>query len=81
MEMVHMHMAVKPPALHVRDCLMPPAISLIVDKLMAKNAENRYQSAVGVIQDLDACIRAIATGKQLGEFIPGFTLVLNSFQV
>jgi predicted ATPase/signal transduction histidine kinase len=81
MEMVHMHMAVKPPALHVRDCLMPSAISLIVDKLMAKNAENRYQSAVGVIQDLDACIRAIATGKQLGEFIPGLHDASDKFNI
>jgi predicted ATPase/transcriptional regulator with GAF, ATPase, and Fis domain/serine/threonine protein kinase len=55
LELVHAHIARVPPA----PCQLAPAIpepaSDIVMKLLAKNAEERYQSAAGLIADLDEC--------------------------
>ncbi len=64
LELVHFHLA-KPPI--PVDRVMPeiPAIlAQIVSKLMAKNAENRYQNALGLKHDLELCLaRLQATGK------------------
>ncbi|HYG88371.1 MAG TPA: ATP-binding sensor histidine kinase [Azospirillum sp.] len=65
-EMVHMHMAAVPPSLHSRDASIPEAVSMIVQKLIEKNAENRYRSAVGIIRDLDACLAGAPA-----DFVPG----------
>lgn len=52
---------------------LPSVLSAIVCKCLAKNAEDRYQSAYGLKRDLEACWRQFsATGKienvQVGEF-------------
>ncbi|MBI5814202.1 MAG: serine/threonine-protein kinase PknK [Nitrospinae bacterium] len=71
MEMIHMHMAVMPVALHERDKTIPLAVSLVVKKLMEKNAENRYQSAIGVVKDLDIIIAGLGNGGVPEDFVPG----------
>ena len=53
MELVHCHLAKQPPSIHTLNPEMPPILSEIVAKLMAKNAEDRYQSALGLKQDLE----------------------------
>ena len=43
---------------------LPPVLSQIVAKLMAKNAEDRYQSALGLKHDLEQCLTQYQlTGK------------------
>jgi diguanylate cyclase (GGDEF)-like protein len=66
---VHCHLAQSPlPPHQVTDC--PAAVSAIVMKLLAKNAEDRYQSAAGLRHDLQTCLDQLqATGE-----IEGFTL-------
>ena len=55
MEWVHCHMAKQPPL--VNDLVpMPLEVASIVHKLMAKSAENRYQSALGLKHDLETCL-------------------------
>ena len=56
MEWVHCHIARTPTA--PVDCLdsIPTAISDIVMKLLAKTAEDRYQTAAGVEHDLKRCL-------------------------
>ncbi|MCU0541233.1 MAG: trifunctional serine/threonine-protein kinase/ATP-binding protein/sensor histidine kinase [Oscillatoriaceae cyanobacterium Prado104] len=62
MELVHCHIAQKPPDLAQFN--IPEAIAQIVAKLMAKNAENRYQSALGLKHDLAICLQQLKeTGK------------------
>ncbi|HYW20042.1 MAG TPA: AAA family ATPase [Nodularia sp. (in: cyanobacteria)] len=56
MELVHCHIAKQPPTIHHLNPDIPPALSNIVDKLMAKNAEERYQSALGLKYDLQRCL-------------------------
>lgn len=55
MELVHCHIAKMPMALENREEI-PQVISNIVMKLMAKNAEDRYQSALGLKYDLEKCL-------------------------
>ena len=55
MELVHCHIAKQPLAAHQRNPAIPPLLSAIISKLMAKNAEDRYQSALGLKYDLEQC--------------------------
>ncbi|MBO9355722.1 AAA family ATPase [Bordetella petrii] len=56
MEWVHCHIARMPVPPHDRIATVPAAVSRIVMKLLAKTAEERYQTAAGVEQDLRRCI-------------------------
>ncbi|WP_260854650.1 ATP-binding sensor histidine kinase [Paraburkholderia sp. BCC1884] len=56
MELVHCHIARQPPAPLEWMPTLAPAISAIVMKLLAKTAEDRYQSAAGVAHDLRRCL-------------------------
>ncbi|NJM95821.1 MAG: AAA family ATPase [Phormidesmis sp. RL_2_1] len=55
MALIHSHMTLPPPAAHEINAAVPPILSAIVIKLMAKNAEDRYQSALGLKYDLQRC--------------------------
>ncbi|WP_421658992.1 trifunctional serine/threonine-protein kinase/ATP-binding protein/sensor histidine kinase [Leptothermofonsia sp. ETS-13] len=55
MELVYYHIAKQPPSVHHLNPAIPSALSEIVHKLMAKNAEDRYQSALGLKHDLEIC--------------------------
>ncbi len=55
LEMAHCHIAGEPVAPHEIDSAIPPVLSEIVLKLMAKTAEDRYQSASGLKADLETC--------------------------
>ncbi|MBY4945252.1 AAA family ATPase [Cupriavidus respiraculi] len=56
MEWVHCHIARMPVAPAVRMASVPPVLSHIVMKLLAKTAEERYQTAGGVEHDLRRCL-------------------------
>ncbi|MCU0541229.1 MAG: AAA family ATPase [Oscillatoriaceae cyanobacterium Prado104] len=64
MELVHCHIAKPAPNLCELKPEIPQVISQIAAKLMAKNAEERYQSALGLKHDLETCLyRLKETGK------------------
>ena len=67
LELLHAHIARMPvaPASLRRD--VPETVSRIVMRLLAKAAEHRYQSALGVQQDFEACERAWLAGESLGQ--------------
>ena len=56
MEWVHCHIARHPAPPNERTTGIPQAVAAIVLKLLAKNAENRYQTAAGVESDLGHCL-------------------------
>lgn len=60
LEIVHGHIALVPRRPHELDATIPPAVSDLVMKLLAKNAEDRYQSAWGVRADLERCAENLA---------------------
>ncbi len=70
MELVHCHLAKQPVPPHQLIGDIPEPVSSIVMKLLAKNAEQRYQSAAGLKFDLETCLAQLqATGK-IENFIP-----------
>ncbi|HEY9849343.1 MAG TPA: AAA family ATPase [Leptolyngbyaceae cyanobacterium] len=64
MELVHCHLAKQPITIDRINPEIPLVLSKIVSKLMAKNAEERYQSAWGIKHDLEICSTQLReTGK------------------
>jgi predicted ATPase/signal transduction histidine kinase/DNA-binding NarL/FixJ family response regulator len=55
--LVHAHLAQEPLPPHTLNPRVPQPLSALVLKLMAKNAEDRYQSAAGLQTDLEYCLR------------------------
>jgi len=55
LELLHCHIALLPTAPYFVAPGVPLALSQIVMQLLAKAAEERYQSALGVVADLEAC--------------------------
>ena len=47
---------------------IPPVLSDIVMKLMAKNAEDRYQSALGLKHDLEVCLKQLQETDNIKYF-------------
>ncbi len=68
MELVHCHIAGKPPELTQWNPLVPPLLSELVMKLMAKNAEDRYQSALGLQHDLEICLQQLEETGKITQF-------------
>ncbi len=79
METVHAHLALRPKPLHEAKPGIPLQLSAIVGKLMAKNAEDRYQSARGIRADLEECLRQLREGKELAPFPLGREDVAERF--
>ncbi|MEG4010125.1 AAA family ATPase [Microcoleus sp. Pol11C1] len=68
MELVHCHLAKQAIPLHQLYPEIPLVLSEIVSKLMAKNAENRYQSALGLKYDLEKCLTQVQETGQIESF-------------
>ncbi len=69
-DLVHSHLAKEPPSpLELRPSL-PVVVADMLRRLMAKNAEDRYQSASGLLSDLHQC----SGHFQLSGKIPNFSL-------
>ncbi len=68
MELIHCHIAKEPPLIHSINSGIPPVLSAIVAKLMAKNAEERYQSASGLKYDLEICLQQLEETGEIANF-------------
>ncbi|WP_284273913.1 trifunctional serine/threonine-protein kinase/ATP-binding protein/sensor histidine kinase [Bradyrhizobium iriomotense] len=68
MEWVHCHIARKPAPPSERVKNVPPAVSAIIMKLLAKTPEERYQTAAGVESDLRRCLAEWETQRRVEEF-------------
>jgi PAS domain S-box-containing protein len=71
MEWVHCHIARKPVPPSERVKNIPAALSAIIMKLLAKTAEERYQTAAGVESDLRRCLAEWENQGHIGEFPVG----------
>lgn len=72
LELVHSHIARSPTPLHQVRPAWPRVVSDVVMRLLAKNAEDRYQDISGLKADLDRCRALLAkqgtiAGFPLGE--------------
>ncbi len=68
MEWVHCHIARQPIPPSERVKGIPGPISAIVLKLLAKTAEDRYQTAAGVEADLRSCLTAWEAHRRIDPF-------------
>ncbi|WP_437758865.1 AAA family ATPase [Sorangium sp. So ce1389] len=71
MELIHAHLAVAPAPPSRVEPTLPEAVSGVVLKLLAKNAEDRYQSAEGLLADLDRCREALRGTGTIEPFTAG----------
>lgn len=68
MEWIHCHIARQPASPAARLAGIPLAISAIVMKLLAKAAEDRYQTAAGLEHDLRRCLADWNRRQRIGRF-------------
>ena len=68
LELIHAHLAKTPAAPRAVDAGVPAQVSAIIMRLLAKAAEDRYQSAIGVAADLDACAREWTATRTITAF-------------
>ncbi|WP_437973989.1 AAA family ATPase [Sorangium sp. So ce295] len=78
---VHCHIAQAPRPPHALVPLIPLQLSAIVLKLLAKAAEARYQSALGLRYDLDRCVGRLRASGTIEAFPLGQRDVPARFQV
>jgi len=71
MEWVHCHIARQPVAPSKRLTGVPVAISNIIMKLLAKAAEDRYQTVAGLESDLRRCLGEWEHQEYIDDFPPG----------
>ena len=81
MESVHCHIAKEPvPPVEVNEDI-PTAISDVVMKMLAKTAEDRYNSALGIETDLQSCLDQWNSGRKISHLVPGQNDVQDRFQI
>ncbi|MBW4565369.1 MAG: AAA family ATPase [Mojavia pulchra JT2-VF2] len=81
LELVHCHIAKQPIPPHQLNETIHKPVSEIIMKLMAKNAEDRYQSARGIKADLESCANQLIETGQINCIQLGFQDVSGQFQI
>lgn len=81
LEWVHNHISRSPPSPTQIHPAIPPGVSAIVLKLLAKNAEDRYQGSFGLIDDLGRCRRELAQTGIVSIFLLGQRDVPRRFSI
>ena len=69
LEMIHSHLASLPTAAVKLDPGIPDMISAIAMKLLSKNPEDRYQSAHGLLSDLEECLARLEAEGAISGFV------------
>ncbi|MBN3898660.1 MAG: AAA family ATPase [Nostoc sp. NOS(2021)] len=83
--LIHCHIAKQPDKFKIQNSkfknkqLIPQVLCDIVMKLMAKNAEDRYQSASGIQADLKQCLHQLLTNGKIEVFPLGSQDVSDRF--
>ncbi|MFN4762967.1 adenylate/guanylate cyclase domain-containing protein [Gillisia sp. Q332] len=65
---IHGHIAGMPEPVKSRNSKCPTPLSDIIDILLSKNSESRYQSAYGLQHDLEKCLEQFQANKRIEEF-------------
>ncbi|AFY69576.1 serine/threonine protein kinase [Thalassoporum mexicanum PCC 7367] len=81
MELVHSHLAKQPVPPHQLNAAIPSVVSDMVLKLMAKMAEDRYQSAYALKADLEQCLGQWRSTRQIEQFEIASNDISERFQI
>jgi PAS domain S-box-containing protein len=81
LELIHSHIAKLPVCASVVNPDIPQVLGKIIHKLVAKNAEDRYQSALGLKYDLETCLYEYQNTGTIGDFELGLYDVCDRFLI
>ncbi|MEO9124253.1 MAG: AAA family ATPase, partial [Microcoleus sp.] len=81
LELVHCHIAKIPIPVNQMNPEIPAIVGAIVTKLMAKNAEDRYQSAKGLQHDLEQCLTQWKATGEIKAFELGMRDLCDRFTI
>ncbi|MEG4250846.1 AAA family ATPase [Microcoleus sp. Pol10D4] len=81
MKLVHCHLAKQSIPIHQINPQIPLILSKIVSKLMGKNAEKRYQSALGLKYDLEICLVQLQKTATIEHFELGKRDISDRFTI
>ncbi|MBX0330561.1 AAA family ATPase [Oscillochloris sp. ZM17-4] len=81
LELVHAHLARQPQPPQQLNPQLPPAVAAVIMKLLAKSADDRYQSAQGLRADLAYCREHLGMPEDLAGFVPGLHDRAERFQI
>ncbi|MCL1470952.1 ATP-binding sensor histidine kinase [Argonema antarcticum] len=81
LELVHCHIAKQPICPHQLNPDIPKALSDIVMKMMAKTAEERYQSAWGIKADLEKCLTQLQRHGNISDLTLGTQDISDKFLI
>lgn len=77
----HVHLSKTAPLLHTVNSAIPAPLAELVAKLLAKNPEHRYQSAFGLLADLNHCADAWEKTQTIAPFALGEADISQTFKV
>ncbi|MEC4819639.1 MAG: AAA family ATPase, partial [Scytonema sp. PMC 1069.18] len=81
MELVYCHIAKQPPNASDINPNIPEILSEIINKLMEKNAEDRYQSSLGLKLDLEECLQQWQKTGNISSFKIGQRDISDRFLI
>ncbi|MDT8446692.1 MAG: AAA family ATPase [bacterium] len=81
MELIHSHIAIVPPPLSVERPDVPPVLDRILQKLLAKTAQERYRTASSLLSDLLHCQRDWQEKQRVDDFELDFRATEHNFRL
>ncbi len=81
LELIHSHIAKLPKAPHLVEPDIPGTLSNIIQKLLSKEAGERYQGSYGLRADLEACLKQLKKTGQVEDFTCGQQDLAEHFQL
>lgn len=81
LEFIHAIITQEPSSVSSINPNVPEQVSAIIGKLLAKNAEDRYQSSIGIIKDLQECLEQVKANSKINPFPLGRYDVSQEFNI
>ncbi|MBF0440921.1 MAG: protein kinase, partial [Oligoflexales bacterium] len=78
---VHAHIAVVPKPVNNLNPQIPEPLANVIGKLLEKSADDRYQSARGLLVDLQYCLQEIQQKNTISPFKPGLKDISERFEI
>jgi len=71
LELMHSHIAKQAIPAHMANLEVPSAVGGIIEHAMEKDSESRYQTAKGMLYDLERCLELLTAGMPIKAFPVG----------